>query len=247
VATPVLASVFAPREALGLTLPLLFATDLMALMLYRGQWDRRHVATLLPGTLVGIALAAPLLQMLSPAALARVIGVLALVSVLAPMLRRSPTPPAPLPEGEGGVGLNVRFSPFPRREGGRGGRSILRADIRVTGFLAALVAGFTSTLAHLGGLLIALYLLPQRLSNAAFVATASVVYCAMNAAKVVPYVGAGLITRGTLIQDLWVLPSLAAGVGLGFLLNRRLSGDSFSRIVRVVAVVTSLKLLWQGA
>jgi uncharacterized membrane protein YfcA len=226
VATPVLATVFAPGEALGLTLPLLLATDLMALVLFRGQWDRRRAATLLPGTLLGIALAAPVLQSLSPAALARVIGVLALISVLAPLRRKKSAESDPLLSApESGVGR---------------GRS-------VTGFFAGLVAGFTSTLAHLGGLLIALYLLPLRLSNATFVATASLVYCAMNAAKLIPYVGAGLITRESVIQDLWLLPSLAAGVGMGFMLNRRMSGETFGSVVRIVAIVTSLKLLWQGA
>lgn len=231
VATPVLAAAFGPREALGLTLPLLLATDLMALFLYRGRWEGRQVAALLPGTLIGIAAAAPLLRLLPPSALARVIGLLVLIFALTP--RRAP-----------GAGHSratkqdldrLRFpAPAPRRADG-------------VGFLVAFVAGFTSTLAHLGGMLIAVYLLPFRLPNTTFVATASVVYCAMNATKLAPYVGAGLITRATLMQDLWLLPSLLAGVGLGFLLNRRLSGDAFTGVVRLVAVVTALKLLWQGA
>jgi uncharacterized membrane protein YfcA len=250
VATPVLATVFAPGEALGLTLPLLLATDLMALVLYRGRWDRRLAAVLLPGTLIGIALAAPVLRSLSPDALARVIGVLALVSVLGPVRRSRPKT-----DGKpAGGGVNPSPLPPPRNgEGEPSSSAVAVADPPVVigptalGFLAGLVAGFTSTLAHLGGLLIALYLLPRRLPNASFVATASLVYCAMNAAKLLPYVGAGLITRATLVQDLWLLPSLAAGVAAGFLLNRRVSGATFGRVVRVVAIVTSLKLLWQGA
>jgi hypothetical protein len=221
VATPVLATVFGPGQALGLTLPLLFATDLMALVLYRGRWDRRRVAALLPGTLTGIAVAAPVLRLLPPTGLARVIGALVLLSVLAPLrLGKQRTAASEASE---------------KRHSGRG-----------LAFLAGLAAGFTSTLAHLGGMLVALYLLPLRLPNATFVATASLLYCAMNAAKLLPYVGAGLITQATLIQDLWLLPSLAAGVALGSLLNRRMSSDAFARVVRAIAVVTALKLLWQG-
>jgi hypothetical protein len=95
-------------------------------------------------------------------------------------------------------------------------------------------------------MLVALYLLPLRLTNATFVATASVVYCAMNAAKVVPYVDAGLITKATLLRDLQLLPSLVAGIGIGFLLNRRLSGQTFGLVVRTAAVVVAIKLLVQG-
>jgi uncharacterized membrane protein YfcA len=104
VVTPLLAVLFSPREALGLTLPLLLATDLMALVLFRGRWHRGHAAALLPGTLIGIAAAAPVLRLLPPSGLARIIGALALVSVLAPRpkVRGDPTPPAPLPDAERG-------------------------------------------------------------------------------------------------------------------------------------------------
>jgi uncharacterized membrane protein YfcA len=261
VATPLLATVFSPGEALGLTLPLLLATDLMALVLYRGQWDRRRAAALLPGTLIGIALAAPVLRVLPPSALARVIGVLALVSVLAPMRRRKLAAADPSPathafgagtrpprNGEGGTLSLSTLTLMSRSKGAtrQSATSGSEATFSLVGFLAGLLAGFTSTLAHLGGMLVALYLLPLRLSNATFVATASLVYCAMNTAKLIPYVGADLITRATIVQDLWLMPSLAAGVGLGFLLNRRLNGESFGAVVRAVAIVTSIKLLLQG-
>src|SRR5690349_15318332 len=56
VVMPLLALVLPPKLGLGLMLPLLLTTDVMALIYYRGQWDRRNVAVLLPPALLGIGL-----------------------------------------------------------------------------------------------------------------------------------------------------------------------------------------------
>jgi uncharacterized membrane protein YfcA len=218
VVTPLLATIFPPHDALGLTLPLLLATDVMAIYLYRGQWDRRQVRALLPGSLIGIAAASPVLSHLPPAGLARVIGALALLFGLVPWRRLSHEATVERAAGSPAVGLAVGTA-----------------------------AGFTSTLAHVGGILTTLYLLPQRLPNATFVATGSVIFCWMNVAKMAPYVATGLVSRQSLAEDLALFPTLVVGAGLGFWLNRRIKGEAFSRVVLVIVVITGLKLLWGGA
>jgi uncharacterized protein len=218
VVTPLLATIFPPGDALGLTLPLLLATDLMALYLYRGLWDGRHVRALLPGSLVGIAAAAPVLRHLPPAGLARVIGGLAILFALIPWRRLSKEKEVEQAAGSPAIG-----------------------------FAVGTAAGFTSTLAHVGGIMTTLYLLPKRMSPATFVATGSVIFCGMNLAKIAPYLATGMITGRTLVQDLALLPTLALGAGLGFWLNRRIKGESFGRIILVIVILAGLKLLWGGA
>jgi uncharacterized membrane protein YfcA len=218
VVTPLLATIFPPRDALGLTLPLLLATDIMALYLYRGLWDRRQVRALLPGSLFGIAAASPVLRDLPPAALARVIGALALLFALVP---------------------------WKRLAGEKDMEQVARSP--VLGFAFGTVAGFASALAHVGGILTTLYLLPQRLPNATFVATGSVIFCWMNVAKLAPYIATGLVSRQTLAEDLTLFPTLVLGAGLGFWLNQRIKGEAFSRVVLVIVVITGLKLLHDGA
>ena len=147
VVTPLLALVLPPKIGLGLMLPLLMATDVMAILYYRGQWDHRNVAVLLPPALLGIVLGGYLLERLSPELLVRLIGLLAL-GFGAFQLYRSRQPilsDAP------------RFRPW-------------------LGALLGFAAGVTFTLAHLGGVLTTIFLLPQRLGPARFVATATALF-----------------------------------------------------------------------
>src|SRR2546428_1606168 len=78
VVAPLMALVLPPRIGLGLMLPLLMATDVMALVHYRGRWDRRSVAALLPPALVGIGLGGYLLRGIAPGARAPLVGLAAL-------------------------------------------------------------------------------------------------------------------------------------------------------------------------
>jgi uncharacterized membrane protein YfcA len=105
------------------------------------------------------------------------------------------------------------------------------------------VAGVTSTLAHLGGLLTAIYLLPQRLGPACFVATSTAVFLCMNTAKLPAYYGQGLLPLAIWQQAVSLLPALAAGVVLGFALNGRVTPRRFNTIVIGFVLVTGLYLV----
>ncbi len=218
IVAPLLALVMPPKLGLGLMLPLLLATDVMALAYYRGQWDRRSVGVLLPPALIGIGLGGFLLRLIPGELLARLIGLLAL--------------------GFGGVQLwqarrplsskKVRFRPW-------------------LGAVLGFVAGVTSTLAHLGGLLTTIYLLPQQLGPACFVGTSTAIFICMNAAKLPAYAGQGLLPLAIWQQAASLLPALAAGVLLGFALNGRVTPRRFSTIVIGIVFLTGLYLVIRPA
>jgi hypothetical protein len=86
---------------------------------------------------------------------------------------------------------------------------------------------------------------PRGLSPQGFVATASAVYCLMNAAKLAPYAWNGLLTPQVLRMDVLLLPVLCAGAGLGFYLNRRFDSRGFSRLVLWIVIATGVWLLVQ--
>lgn len=212
--TPLMVLILPAKEAVGLMLPLLSATDVVSLAYYWGKWDRRNVLMLLPGAVVGILLGSVLLGLISDVVLKKTIGVVACVFVLVSVYR------------ERIVRSDRGFRP------GYG-----------HGVLAGTVTGLVSTLAHVGGVVTSMYLLPQRLTNRAFVGTTTAVYFLINLIKFVPYVALGLVDEGVLRQDLILMPGIVVGVLMGIWANRHLSRRVFSWIVLVLVLATGVKLL----
>jgi uncharacterized membrane protein YfcA len=217
---PVLAMVMPARIGLGLMLPLLMASDVIVLTLYRGQWDRRNVAVLLPASLAGIALGACLLARISSDSLSRLIGLLALVFG-GVQLRRAWRPSV---DEE----LPPRFRPW-------------------LGVLAGFSAGVSSTLAHIGGVLTSMFLLPQRLGPSRFVATATATYFFMNLGKLPAYWHQGLLPPEIWRQAALLLPAVAVGAGIGFFMNGRVSPRRFDAVVLAIVFTTGLYLVARPA
>jgi uncharacterized protein len=163
---------------------------------------------------VGIALGGYLLQILSSAMLIRLIGLLALAF--------------------GGVQLHRTHLSLPMSE------PCFRPWL---GAVLGFAAGVTSTLAHLGGVLTTMFLLPQRLGPARFVATATALFFFMNVAKLPAYLHQGLLPPEILREASTLLPALVAGVVLGFLLNGRVSSRRFDVVVLFVVFATGIYLL----
>ena len=53
---PILSLSVSPVQAAGMMLPILILSDIVALASYWGEWDRRVIAIMLPGALVGIGI-----------------------------------------------------------------------------------------------------------------------------------------------------------------------------------------------
>jgi uncharacterized membrane protein YfcA len=53
---PILSLAVSPVQAAGITLPILVLSDIVAVAAYWGEWDRRVMAIMLPGALVGVAI-----------------------------------------------------------------------------------------------------------------------------------------------------------------------------------------------
>jgi uncharacterized membrane protein YfcA len=218
VVTPLLALVMPPRLGLGLMLPLLLMTDLLALVRYRGQWDRHSVAVLLPPSILGIALGGYLLQLIPSDLLVRLIGLFALVFASLQWMALTGRQTDEAPPFRPWVGLAFGFA-----------------------------AGVTSTLAHLGGILTTMFLLPRRLGPAQFVATGTVLFVCMNLAKLPPYFHQGLLPVEVWRQAALLFPALLAGALLGFTLNGRVSPRRFNLVVLGIVFCTGIYLLSRPA
>ena len=114
------------------------------------------------------------------------------------------------------------------------------------GYFWCTLAGFTSFVSHSGSPPLLVYVLPQKLDKAAFVATLLVFFAAMNFAKIVPYFWLGLLDFRNLATSLVLIPVGIAGTYLGVWLQTRINPRMFYRIVYALLFLTGAKLLYDG-
>jgi uncharacterized membrane protein YfcA len=215
-ATPLLALVMPPLEAAAIFLPIMIVQDMSAVWVYRHEWDTRVLTVMVPGALIGIAVAGFLAAYISDAAVRVFIGVTTIVFVIysfAVVLR------LPRPAHTGSVAAGM--------------------------FWGAL-SGFTSTICQAGGPPYQMYVLSQKMPKMLFVGTTAVFFASLNAAKVVPYVALGQFSTRGLGTSLVLLPLALASNQLGFFLVRRISQELFYRLTLILMLLISIELTRQG-
>ncbi|HRU23462.1 MAG TPA: sulfite exporter TauE/SafE family protein [Candidatus Latescibacteria bacterium] len=215
IVSPMFVIALPPREGIGLMLPLLIVGDMLTLTFYWRGWDRSNLVALFPGVVVGIGLGMILLGHIPDNEFRVVIGLLAMVF---------------------GSGQALRQWLVPHAEAFTGNRFL--------GALAGFVTGTVSAIAHQGGLVTTLYLLPQRLTNQAFVATSGIVFTLTNLTKLPAYVFAGLVTWPIIVKAATLSPAVILGALLGVRLNRQVPQKHFAWIVLFFVLVTGAKLVW---
>ncbi|HEU4372647.1 MAG TPA: sulfite exporter TauE/SafE family protein, partial [Telluria sp.] len=109
------------------------------------------------------------------------------------------------------------------------------------------VSGLTSFLAHAGGPPAMVYMLPQRLDKTTYVATISIFFMFVNAAKLVPYAWLGQFDAANLSTSLVLAPLVPLGVWLGLWLQNRIDTVWFYRIAQACLFATGLQLIYEGA
>jgi uncharacterized membrane protein YfcA len=212
--TPLAALAFPAREALGIVLPLLIAGDAFSLYHYWRKWDSRNVGWLLPGSLAGIALGLMLIGRLDDAGLRRFIG-----------------------------GVSVAFIGVQWLRDALGAHPERYHPKHWHGALFGVAAGVTTTLAHAAGPVVALFLIPQRLSKEFYVGTTVLLFALINWIKLPFFFWQGLCSMTTMERSFWLVPAVAAGVWAGVWCNRRLSPVWFMRVVYVSVLAAGLELL----
>ena len=216
VATPLLALTIPVTEAAAILLPLIIVADLFSVRHYRGAFDRESLRVIIPASLVGIVIGALFFGYFS--ANERVlqvgIGLLALFFVLFQTTR------------------GILMGALPQRR-----------PARPVGYLLGALSGFASTLAHAGGPLVVIYMLPQQLSCQSFVGTTVIAFMIMNLVKLIPYSILGLLRVGNLITIVLLSPFTFIGVQIGVWLNRNFSERWFNIVIYILLVFTGLQLI----
>jgi uncharacterized protein len=226
--TPMAVLAFGSKDAVGIVLPLLCAGDAFSLYHYWGKWEKRNLAYVLPGVVVGVIIGVQLVGMLNPRQLNVAIGSLAVVFVLFQVTKEK------IFAAEGAFKPN-----------------------HAVGVPCGVGAGITSSISHGAGPLIALFLIPQRMPKEIFVGTNVFIFTWINWIKL-PFFAIdqsmlpwpvftphALITPETLWLSAKYFALVPVGVWLGVWMNRRFSEKGFMRFVYVALFLTGLELIFK--
>ncbi len=216
-AVPLIAMVISPVQAAAILLPILCVMDLLGLWAYRGKWILPELRVLLPASLVGIAVGTLMFEYMSPARLRLLLGVVATSFTLNHWLQAQ----------WGQAAEQKLFGP-------------------AIGMSAAVVAGFTSFIAHSGGPPITMYLLRRGLDRTQFVATTVVFFAVVNYVKLAPYAWLGQFDASNLKTSLVLAPLAPVGIGMGVWLHNRVTDRFFFQVAYAMLFVVGLKLMYDG-
>jgi len=211
--TAMMALVLPTEKVIGLVLPMLMVGDVFAVAAHWRKWDRDLILQLIPSAILGVALATYLLRMISGEGLRVVLGLIVLFFVVYKLL-------------EGRLLRQLEYQPK-----------------RYHGWVAGIVSGVTSTLAHGGGPPVSIFLVIQSLKPETFAATAAFYLFVLNWMKVPSYWVAGLFDWGLIRSVLWVLPLIPLGVWIGKWLVQRVGRKTFERVILLLLAVSGVLLL----
>ena len=216
-ASPLLALIMEPAQAVGLMLPLLMMMDVTGLRTYWRRWNAVDAARLMIGMTPGVALGWLFFRSVSPDAIRLLIGLIAIGFVAWRVARERGWLPAP----EVAPGA-------------------------VSGILWGGVAGFTSFVSHVGGPPAAMYLLGRGLDKTTYQATTVISFWWVNLIKFAPYMALGMFTMDSARANLMLAPVAVAGVLIGAAAHRHVPEVWFFRVTYALLLVTGSKLVWDA-
>lgn len=108
------------------------------------------------------------------------------------------------------------------------------------------LSGFTSFISHAGAPPYQVYVLPQQLPKAVFAGTSTLVFAAINFAKILPYQNLRPYAMGDVMDALVLIPFAIGGTFLGAVLTKKIPDVLFFRWVQIGLFAISLKLIWDS-
>ena len=224
---PTLALVFPAKVALGLGAPMLLASDVMGLHYYWRQWlprpeMKRLFLAIIPGLILGIVL----LPMIPGKAFKIGVGMFGALYALGMLWPQFPV----------AVLLKKAFGKFNAQGAGKEGGNPDGACFY--GFLG----GFSTVLAHAGGLVWSLYLLTAARDRRIFVGTTVILFFITNIYKTVSYVWIDIISLSDLTRVLPAIPMIFLGSYIGNIVNKRCNQILFRKIVLCFIFFISITL-----
>jgi len=215
---PLMAMIFPASTSTGILLGMLITADVFAAIYYRYSAQWKLILQLLPGTIVGVIVAAALMKSVNDSLLGKLIGIVVLVM------------------------LAGRYASNLLPAGTRQNLDAFRTHWSIATLFGSM-AGFTSMLANAAGPVMTFYLLSLGLDKKRFVGLNAWYFFLLNWIKVPFSAGQNLMNKDSLIIDAATFPSIAIGALLGVWLLNKLPQKVFEIVVTALTAAAAVKLL----
>lgn len=219
ISTPLIAAFSDPATAVGLMLPIMLIQDPVSVFMYRGSFEWRILARMVPGALAGVILAYLFAATVPIWGMTLTLGIISITFSLWQLIRIRLRLPSKV------------FSP--------------RID-QIFGYLAGAGAGFSSTIAHAGTPPFQIYVLPKRLPRETYVGTSVLFFFCVNLMKLPAFAALNLVTTHSLIISLAFVPIAVISSWVGVLLVRRIALDRFVIASNLILLGIGIWLLVEG-
>lgn len=218
---PMLSLVFPAKLALGISAPILFASDFLSLKYYWKEWvDTLTLKKLFWSSVPGLFVGAFILVIIPGEAFRLFLGLFGMLYALSELL-----PYAKI------FKILHDFLHFITRR-------FEEQRIYILGFLG----GFFAIIANSGGLLWSIYLYGEKYDKRIFVGTIVIMLFLTNIYKVTAYLYLGFLDVQTIIKILPAIPMIFVGSWFGNFLNLRLRGEILKVITLIMIFLISFKL-----
>ena len=112
------------------------------------------------------------------------------------------------------------------------------------GWVAGILAGFASTIAHAAGPIVSLFVFSKDLGKTMFVGTVAWAFTLINLTKLPFYVAVDLVDFSVLRFDLFLVPLIPVGSYLGKWMHYRVSEQVFNRAIMALTTLAGVQLLF---
>ena len=215
-AVPILAQVISPVVAAGLLLPLYVVSDFYGLWLYRKDYDLWNIQIMVVAATIGIGIGWATAHYNSDDLVKLLVGFIGVWYSVDLYIKSKKKE------------IEAKPADVPR------------------GLFWGTIAGFTSFVAHAGGIPFQMYVLPQRLSKMKYAGTSTIAFAIINALKLPPYWLLGQINLISLEKCLYLTPVALFGAWAGFKFTKVLPEGPFFKAVEIALLLVSLKLIYDA-
>jgi len=217
IGVPLMALVVSPVQAAAILLPILIVMDIVSLWAWRGFYDRRLLALMLPGALLGIGIGWLTAAVVTPDHVRLIVGVITFLFFL-------------------------RWAADKIMSSER-----IATHNPAKGLFWGAVSGFTSFVAHAGGPPFQVYALPLKYDPKLYTGTSVIFFAIVNAVKLVPYFALGQFDATNLTASAILVPIAPLATLAGAWIIRRMKPEIFYPLMYGMILIVSIKLIYDGA